>query len=368
MQADSTESQQSALQGQVAGLKLQLASAAAKVQELTQQLESESLGRQAAEQKQKHLWESQLLQQQQSVTHAQSHQQLLQKVQQHDDQQQKLLQQLQSLAQQNKHLSEKLRIRQQSLQERIDLAEQKLQGSDDTRKQLSEKLQASEQQRVQLEQRLLSNDAQPSQNHLQVQIQRLTADLDTAQHSVLQHQADLQHEVKENTALQQKLVSQQQLHEQQQQKLQQQLTQSQSEHQASTLLLQTKQDQLQKDVTLLQIQRQKIVSSSSALAAKLDQAEARCFRASAKEAEASARVDALILSEVSLHLQLGTAEERCARLVSEHAQVCLLLLHVRSTLHVYCDTSQAQVRTCLHSQNFGSSKSSQQLHNKFFPI
>lgn len=329
MQTDEKEAHQSALQGQVAGLKLQLVSASAQVQNLTNQLEVESSSRKAAEQQKQHLWESQLLQQQQWVTKETSHQQLLQQLQSHDGQQQKLVQKLHRLEQQNEQLSQKLccsRDPLQALTQQCQELQKKLQASDDSYKQLSEKLEATEQCRLQLEQALLSNGStQHGQDELQQQVQSLQTQLSTAQHSMVQQQAQMQRTVDRHSALKQQ-------HEQQ---LQQQSIEHKRQDQTCAEL-QARNVQLMTDMAVLRNQSQEASRTNEALCVKLAELEGESAKAASKAVEVVARNDALTLSEASLRLQLGQASEGRKLLVSQHTQVgcqdCFLPA-MRAVLH-----------------------------------
>ncbi|KAL3152824.1 hypothetical protein ABBQ38_012405 [Trebouxia sp. C0009 RCD-2024] len=314
--ADRVDAQQSGLQGQVAGLKLQLMSANTQIQTLTEQLTSEASSRRVAEQQRRHLWESQLMNhhqhQQQSLTKEESHQQLLQQVQSHDKQQQKLVQKVQCLEQQNQELSQELsssREASQMLTQQCSQLQQQLQASSDSHKQLKEKLSATEQCKVQEDQALLDRSTEHSQEHLLQQLHSLQAQLSAAQHSTSQQQADSKCEVESHTAVQRELRDQQQLHKQQQQKLQQQLTESQRQHQTSVQLL-AKQAA---DLTVLRNQSQQVNMTNQVLSAKLSHLETLSAAASAKN-------DALTLSEASLRLQLDQAAQRHDMLVLQHQQ------------------------------------------------
>ena len=324
MQTDGADGHQSGLQGQVAGLKLQLISAKAQVQNLNEQLESESLNRKTAEQQKQYLWEAQLLQQQRSVTKDESHQQLLQQVNSHDVQQQKLVHKLQQLEQQNEQLSTELKLSRepmQALKQQCQELQEKVQASADSHKQLLKKLDTTEQCRLQLEQTVLNSGTQHSQEQLQKQLQSLHTQLSTLQRSMSQQQAEMQRTENSHAALQIQLQQQQQLHKQQQQQLQQQhLTERQSQGQTSAEV-EAKNAQLITNMAVLRNQRQEATRVSEALSAKLTQVESEFAETSIKAIELAARNDALILSEASLRLELGQAIDKHELLVSQHQRV-----------------------------------------------
>jgi len=140
----------SSLKGQLAGLKLQLSAANNQVQQLHQQVTTETASRQKAEQERQHMWEAQLLQQQQSLSQKLGHEKLLQQVAGHDEQQQELMQKLQRCEIHNTELLAQVQSRDES-QQKLAQQCQELQGqltsSNVSCQQLSEQLHVSNEQR-----------------------------------------------------------------------------------------------------------------------------------------------------------------------------------------------------------------------------
>ncbi|KAA6417367.1 MAG: hypothetical protein FRX49_12696 [Trebouxia sp. A1-2] len=170
---------------------------------------------------------------------------------------------------------------------------------------------------------------------LQLSAANSQAQLQQAEHDVKHVQPKLQQAETEILTLKRKLNTQQKLHEQGQRELQQKLADTVSQQLSSNpaeVLAEC--DQLKQQLTVVTSQNQESLVSIASLKTKLDQAEAAAARAAARvsaevarvtevtarAAESSARVDALVLSEASLRVLLGEAEERMSFLVSQHAQ------------------------------------------------
>ena len=334
----------SSLKGQLAGLKLQLSAANNQVQQLHQQVTTETASRQKAEQDRQHMWEAQLLQQQQSLSQKLGHEKLLQQVAGHDEQQQELMQKLQRCEIHNTELLAQVQSRDES-QQKLAQQCQELQGqltsSNVSCQQLSEQLHVSNEQRGLLQQALdgikrqgisCQVQHQEHQQHHSVQLQKLQSQLQQAQHDVKHVQPKLQQAEAEILTLERKLNTQQKLHEQGQRQLQQKLADTVSQQSSSNAAeVHADGNQLRQQLTFVTRQNQQSLVSIASMQTKLDQAEAAAAkgaaRVSAEVARAAmscARVDALVLSEALLRVQLGEAEERINLLVSQHDQV----LHV----------------------------------------
>jgi len=347
LQGQDSADEHSSLKGQVAGLKLQLSAANSQVQQLRQQVTSETASRQKAEQGRQHLWEAQLLQQQQSMSQKLGHETLLQQVAGHDEQQRQLMQKLQRCEIHIMELVAQVQSRDES-QQKLAQQCQELQGqltsSNVSCQQLSEQLHVSNEQQEHLQQALNGVKQQgmscqvrhqEQQQHHDVQLQKLQSQLQQAQRDVKHVQPKLQTEA-EILSLKCQLNTQQKLHEQGQRQLQQKLTDAVSQQSYSNAAeMHAECDQLRQQLTVVTRQNQESAVSITSLKTKLDQAEAAAAKAAARvsaevatvaevtarAAESSARVDALVLSEASLRVQLGEAEERINLLVSQHDQV-----------------------------------------------
>ena len=329
MQGNRPEDLHSSLRGQIAGLRLQLSSAQNEVQQLHEQVVVDSAARQDAELQKQHLWESQLLHQQQSVAKEQLHEQLLQQVQTHDKGHQKVMQKLLDCEEQKQELLAQLQGEnesQQKLQQQCLELQGQLQSSHNSCREVSEKLNSHHQRKVQLELQLCTSEqlhrqlsqqlqAHNQQSHLQ--LQELQAQLDSAKECISQLQSQLKQEVKQHK-------QQQLLHVKQQQKLQQQLADAvQQQHsECSAAETQAEFAQLRQELASLTSRSQEVASSVSLWKDKFAQAEAQAAEASARVSKGCARVDALLLSEASLRMQLMEAEECHLMLKSQHAQVC----------------------------------------------
>lgn len=364
MQGDDRVDESSSLKGQIAGLKLQLSSAHGQVQQLGEQVKSETASRETAEQERQHLWESQLLYQQQSVTKQLDHEKLLQQVASHDKQQQLCMSKLQRCEEQNAGLVAQLQSRCESHQQLAQQCQQ-LQGqvtsSSESCQQLSEKLCISNSEVVQLQKQLdclkhqqmpcpvQQEEQQQRQEEQQLQKRALEAQLQHTQQSMAQLQAQLQLAETQRRVAQHQLDTQQKLHEQQQQSMQQQMTAaSEQQRSSSNAEMQSCCDQLRHKLAVLTRQNEESEGSIVSLRQSVAQAErkaaeasgrvaealARVTEVSARAAESCARVDALILSEASLRVQLGAAEEHCNHLCSQHDQVSVVNRHLRLSLNL----------------------------------
>ncbi|KAL0029089.1 hypothetical protein WJX77_005997 [Trebouxia sp. C0004] len=264
-QGQNAVDEHSSLKGQLAGLKLQLSAANSQVQQLSQQVTTEMASRQKAEQERQHLWEAQLLQQQQSMSQKLGHEKLLQQVAGHDEQQQQGMQKLQRYEVRNMELVAQVQSRDES-QQKLAQQCQELQGqltsSNVSCQQLSEQL------------------------HGQRQLQQKLADAVSQQLSI--NAAEVRAECDQ---LRQQLTV---------------MTRQNQEFLVSIASLKTKLEQA--DV------------AAATAAARVSAEVVRFTEVTARAAESSARVDALMLSETSLRVQLGEAEERINRLMSQHDQ------------------------------------------------
>ncbi len=340
----------SSLKGQLAGLKLQLSAANSQVQQLHQQVTTETASRQKAEQERQHMWEAQLLQQQQSLSQKLGHEKLLQQVAGHDEQQRQLMQKLQRCEIHNMKLVAQVQSRDES--QLCQELQGQLTSSNVSCQQLSEQLHVSNEQRQLLQQALddikqqgisCQVQHQEQQQHHSLQLQKLQSQLQQTQHDVKHVQPKLQQAEAEILTLERQLNTQQKLHEQGQRQLRQKLADTidqQSSSNAAEVLAEC--DQLRQQLTVVTRQHQESLVSTASLKTKLDQAEATAAKAAARAsaevarvtevtaraAESSARVDAVVLSEASLRVQLGEAEERINLLVLQHDQVlCDVVCH-----------------------------------------
>ena len=368
--------ERSSLKGQVAGLKMQLSAADRHVQLLSQQLTSETASRQKAELERQHLWEAQLLQQQQSMSQKLGHDKLLQQVAGHDEQQERLMQKLQRYEIHNLELIARVHSRDES-QQKLTQQCQELQGqltsSNASCQQLSEQLHVSNEEQEHLQQALNGVKQQGSscqarhqeeQQYHSLQLQTLQSQLQQAQHDVKLLQPKLQQAEAERLTLERHFNTQEKLHEQGQRQLQQKLADAVSQRLSSNAAeVLAECNQLRQQLTVVTRQNQESLISIAALKTKLDQAEAAAAKAAARvsaelirvtevaarAAESSARVDALVLSEASLQVQLGEAAERMSLLVSQHNQV-LNVWHPET--HCFSDGLSLCILTHSRMNNF----------------
>ncbi|DBA83018.1 TPA: hypothetical protein ACH3X1_006794 [Trebouxia sp. C0004] len=346
-QGQNAVDEHSSLKGQLAGLKLQLSAANSQVQQLSQQVTTEMASRQKAEQERQHLWEAQLLQQQQSMSQKLGHEKLLQQVAGHDEQQQQGMQKLQRYEVRNMELVAQVQSRDES-QQKLAQQCQELQGqltsSNVSCQQLSEQLHVRNEQHEHMQQALdgirqheisCQVQHQEQQQHHYLQLQKLKSQLQQAQQNVKHVQPKLQQAEAEILSLNGELNTQQKLHEQGQRQLQQKLADAVSQQLSiNAAEVRAECDQLRQQLTVMTRQNQEFLVSIASLKTKLEQADVaaataaarvsaevvRFTEVTARAAESSARVDALMLSETSLRVQLGEAEERINRLMSQHDQ------------------------------------------------